>query len=202
MLVKEKFYNYFLKKKYITIFLSIFLYFFSSSLSYSSFQKDLTNKYKTINTLSFNFTQKVGDKIETGNCYIKYSLLMNCEYPKKKKFIIVDGKKFAIVKKRYKKIYYYPLKKTPLFFLLDKNKILNLVENYKPTSINKDIMEYEVLGKKSSKVKIFFSKKNLNLLGWKTIDAYSNEVNFIIKNLKINLLIEKSAFKIPTEDEL
>jgi len=202
MLVKEKFYNYFLKKKYITIFLSIFLYFFSSSLSYSSFQKDLTNKYKTINTLSFNFTQKVGDKIETGNCYIKYSLLMNCEYPKKKKFIIVDGKKFAIVKKRYKKIYYYPLKKTPLFFLLDKNKILNLVENYKPTSINKDIMEYEVLGKKSSKVKIFFSKKNLNLLGWKTIDAYSNEVNFIIKNLKINLLIEKSAFKIPKEEDL
>ena len=98
MLVKEKFYNYFLKKKYITIFLSLFLYFFSSSLSYSSFQKDLTNKYKTINTLSFNFTQKVGDKIETGNCFIKYSLLMNCEYPKKKKFIIVDGKKFAIVK--------------------------------------------------------------------------------------------------------
>ncbi len=202
MWVKEKFCSFFLKKKTISTFLSFFLYFLSTSLSYSDFQEDLTNKYKTINTLTFDFTQKVGDKIETGNCYIQYSLLMNCEYPKKKKFIIVDGKKFAIVKKRYKKIYYYPLKKTPLFFLLDKNKILNLVENYKPTSINKDIMEYEVLGKKSSKVKIFFSKKNLNLLGWKTIDAYSNEVNFIIKNLKINLLIEKSAFKIPKEDEL
>ena len=202
MLVKEKFYNYFLKKKYITIFLSIFLYFFSSGLSYSSFQEDLANKYKTINTLSFNFTQTVGDKIETGNCYIKYSLLMNCEYPKKKKFIIVDGKKFAIVKKRYKKIYFYPLKKTPLFFLLDKGKILNLVENYKPINVEKDIMEYEVLGKKSSKVKIFFSKKSLDLLGWKTIDAYSNEVNFIIEDLKINLLIEENTFKIPKEEDL
>ena len=121
---------------------------------------------------------------------------------KKKKFIIVDGKKFAIVKKRYKKIYYYPLKKTPLYFLLDKEKILNLVKNYKPFSINKDVIEYEVEGKKSSKLKIFFSRKNLDLLGWKTIDAYSNQVNFIIKDLKINLLIEKSNFKIPKEEDL
>jgi len=94
------------------------------------------------------------------------------------------------------------LKKTPLFFLLDKGKILDLVQNYEPINIGKDIMEYEVLGKKSSKVKIFFSKKNLDLLGWKTIDAYSNEVNFIIKDLKINLLIEKNTFKIPKEEDL
>jgi outer membrane lipoprotein-sorting protein len=201
MLVKEKFYRLFLKIKKI-IFLSFFLFFFSINLSYSGVQEELTNKYKSINTLTFNFTQKVGDKIETGNCYIQYSLLMSCEYPKKKKFIIVDGKKFAIVKKRYKKIYYYPLKKTPLYFLLDKEKILNLVKNYKPFSVNKDVIEYEVKGKKSSKLKIFFSRKNLDLLGWKTIDAYSNQVNFIIEDLKINLLIEENTFKIPKEEDL
>ena len=65
-------------------FSSFFLFFFSINLSYSDIQEDLTNKYKSINTLTFNFTQKVGDKIETGNCYIRYSLLMSCEYPKKK----------------------------------------------------------------------------------------------------------------------
>ena len=86
--------------------------------------------------------------------------------------------------------------------MLDKEKILNLVKNYKPFSINKDVIEYEVEGKKSSKLKIFFSRKNLDLLGWKTIDAYSNQVNFIIKDLKINLLIEKSNFKIPKEEDL
>ena len=201
MLVKEKFYRLFLKIKKI-IFLSFFLFFFSINLSYSGVQEELKNKYKSINTLTFNFTQKVGDKIETGNCYIQYSLLMSCEYPKKKKFIIVDGKKFANIKKRYKKIYYYPLKKTPLYFLLDKEKILNLVKNYKPFSVNKDVIEYEVKGKKSSKLKIFFSRKNLDLLGWKTIDAYSNQVNFIIEDLKINLLIEENTFKIPKEEDL
>ena len=60
---------------------------------------------------------------------------MKCEYPKKKKSVIANGKKFAIIKKRYKKIYYYPLNKTPLFYLLNKENILNVIENYKPISI-------------------------------------------------------------------
>ena len=54
---------------------------------------------------------------------------MKCEYPKKKKFIISNGKRFAIIKKRYKKIYQYPLKKTPLFYLLDKKNILEIIKN-------------------------------------------------------------------------
>ena len=78
-------------------------------INYLLFQKQLINRYKQINTLSFDFTQKIGDKIEIGNCYIKYPLLMKCEYPKKKKLIIANGRTLAIVKNRYKKIYQYPL---------------------------------------------------------------------------------------------
>ena len=55
---------------------------------------------------------------------------MRCDYPKTKKSIIVNGKKFAIVKRRYKKIYHYPLKKTPLFYLLKKESIIKLIKNY------------------------------------------------------------------------
>ena len=85
--------------------LIIFFLFFLTENSKANFKEELLNKYKLINTLSFNFTQKIGDKIEFGNCYIKYPLLMKCEYPKKKKIIITNGKKLAIIKKRYKKIY-------------------------------------------------------------------------------------------------
>ena len=53
-------------------------------------------------------TQKIGDKVEFGSCYIKYPLFMKCDYPKKKKSIIANGKKFVIIKRRYKKIYHYP----------------------------------------------------------------------------------------------
>ena len=127
---------------------------------------------------------------------------MKCEYPKKKKSIITNGKKFAIVKRRYKKIYYYPLKKTPLFYLLNKENILNIIQNYEPILINSNIIEYELTDDNSNKMNIFFDKNSLNLSGWKTIDAYSNEVSFLIKNIETNILIKNEIFKIPSEEDL
>ena len=53
-----------------------------------------------------------------------------------------------------------------------------------------------------NKIKIFFDKKSTELLGWKTIDAYSNEVSFLIRNIKKNILIENSFFQIPNEEDL
>ena len=155
-----------------------------------------------IKTLSFDFSQKIGDKEELGNCYIKYPLLMKCEYPKKKKSIIANGKKLAIVKKRYKKIYYYPLKKTPLFYLLNKENILSIIENHKPTLINSDVIVYKLIDNKSNVLNVFFDKNSLELSGWKTKDAYSNEVSFLITNVIKNIKIENKFFKIPREEDL
>ena len=152
--------------------------------------------------MSFDFIQRIGDKVESGNCHIKYPLLMKCEYPKKKKIIIVNGKKFAIIKKRYKKIYYYPLKKTPLLYLLNKENILNLIQNYKPILVDKEYIEYELIDNNFNTLNIFFDKNSLELSGWKTIDAYSNEVDFLIKNIEINVFIKKNFFVIPKEEDL
>jgi len=165
-------------------------------------REKLINKYSETNTLSFNFTQKIGDKVEIGNCYIKYPFLMKCDYPKKKKSIISNGKKLAVIKKRYKKIYYYPLKKTILFHILNKKNILSIIQNYEPSNINEGIIEYELTDTNSNKINIFFNKNSLNLSGWKTIDTYSNEVSFIIKNIKTNISVEDSIFKIPKEEDL
>tara|TARA_B100001013_G_scaffold47932_1_gene25150 strand:+ start:84 stop:692 length:609 start_codon:yes stop_codon:yes gene_type:complete len=202
MWAKGKFYRFGLIKKLNIIFFTFFFYLFFINSSQANFQEKLINKYKTIDTLSFDFTQKIGDKVEFGNCYIKYPLLMKCEYPKKKKSIITNGKKFAIVKRRYKKIYYYPLKKTPLFYLLNKENILNVIQNYEPTLINSNIIEYELTDNNLSKVNIFFDKNSLEFLGWKTMDAYSNEVNFLIRNIETNIPIKNEIFKIPREEDL
>ena len=191
-----------MKKKFNFSLLVIFFYLFFINYSQANFQEKFINKYKAINTLYFDFTQKIGEKVEFGNCYIKYPLLMKCEYPKKKKSIIANGKKFVIIKKRYKKIYYYPLKKTPLFYLLQKENILNLIKNSNPSSIDQNIIEYELIENNSSKLKIFFDKNSLEISGWKTIDAYSNEVSFLIRNIKKNILIKNEIFKIPREEDL
>tara|TARA_B100000029_G_scaffold510865_1_gene603429 strand:+ start:1255 stop:1863 length:609 start_codon:yes stop_codon:yes gene_type:complete len=202
MLVKGKFCRPILLKKLNIIFLSFFLFFSLINFSKANIEEKLLNKYKSINTLHFDFIQKIGEKVDFGNCYIKYPLLMKCEYPKKKKSIIANGKKFAIVKRRYKKIYYYPLKKTPLFYLLKKENILEVIQNYKPKTITSNTIEYELLDNNINKVNIFFDKNSLIISGWKTTDAYSNEVSFLIKNSKINITIDNKIFKIPREEDL
>ena len=105
-------------------------------------------------------------------------------------------------KKKYKKIYYYPIKTTPLFTILKKEKILNLIRNNKPTKIDSNIIEFEFIDKKKNKLKILFDKNSLEFKGWETKDAYSNNVSFIINNLKINNQIVDDFFKIPDEKDL
>ena len=128
---------------------------------------------------------------------------MKCNYQNlKQKTIISNGKTVAIIKKKYKKIYYYPIKATPLFFILKKEKIINLIKTTQPTEINTNFIEFEFIDKKKNKIKIFFDKDSLELKGWKTKDAYSNIVSFIISNLKINNQIVDDFFKIPQEKDL
>ena len=191
-----------MKRKINLTLFTIFFYLLFLNNSQANIQEKLLNKYKTVNTLSFDFTQKIGDKIEFGNCLIKYPLLMKCEYPKKKKSIITNGKKFAIIKRRYKKIYYYPLKKTPLFYILNKENILNVIKNYEPFFVDSNFIEYELTDASSGKINIFFNKNSLELSGWKTTDAYSNEVNFLLRNIETNISINNEFFKIPKEEDL
>ena len=128
---------------------------------------------------------------------------MKCNYKNlKQKTVISNGKSVAIIKRKYKKIYRYPIKTTPLFVILQKEKILNIIRNSNPTKVNSNIIEYEIIDKKNNKLKIFFDKTNFNLKGWETKDAYSNDVSFIISNLEINKIIEDKVFKIPIEEDL
>ena len=190
-------------KKIFFLFKILFIYLFSIGVSSADLQKNLINKLTATKTLSFTFKQKIAEKEEVGNCFIKYPLLMKCNYQNlKQKSIISNGKTVAIIKKKYKKIYYYPIQLTPLFTILKKEKILNLIRNNKPTKIDSNIIEFELINKKSNKLKIFFDKNSLEFKGWETKDAYSNNVSFIISNLKTNKIIEDGFFKIPKEKEL
>jgi len=190
-------------KKKIFLFYILFTYLFSVIDAFADLQKNIINKLTSTKTLSFNFKQKIAEKEEVGNCFIKYPLLMKCNYQNlKKKTLISNGKTVAIIKKKYKKIYYYPIKATPLFTILNKEKILNLIKNNKPTKISLNTVEFEFIDKKSNRLKILFDKNTLELKGWETKDAYSNSVSFLISNLKTNNQIVDDFFKIPKEEDL
>jgi len=192
-----------LSKRIIFLFQFFFVYLFFVNSSFADLQKDLINKITATKTLSFKFKQQIGNEEEVGNCFIKYPLLMKCDYKNlKQKSIISNGKSVAIIKKKYKKVYLYPIKNTPLFIILKKEKILNLIRNNKPTKINSKIIEFSFTEKNSDKLKIYFDKNSLEFKGWKTKDAYSNNVNFVISNLKTNNVIEDEFFKIPRVEDL
>ena len=190
-------------KKLFFLFNIFFIYLFLVSIAFADLQKNLINKLTATQTLSFNFKQKIADKEEIGNCFIKYPLLMKCNYQNlKQKTIISNGKKVAVIKKKYKKIYSYPIKSTPLFFILKKDKIINLVRKTQPIEVNSSLIKFEFIDKKTNKVKIFFDKNSLVFKGWETKDTYSNNVSFIIDNLKTNNQIMDDFFKIPKEEDL
>jgi len=203
MWVKEKYCNKGLIKKIYFKLIIIYFCFFLNSISYANFQEDLFQKLKETKTLSFDFIQKIAEKEEIGNCFIKYPLLLKCNYENlKKKSIISNGKTLAVIKKKYKKIYYYPVEKTPLFLILRKDKILNLIKKYQPTTIDSNTVVYEFIEKNSNKIKIYFDKNSLEFKGWETKDAYSNIVKFSIINTRTNISITEDFFNIPKEKDL
>ena len=192
-----------MKNKLFFLFKIFFLFLLSINIVLADIQKNLINKLTATQTLTFDFSQKIADKQEIGNCFIKYPLLMKCNYKNSKgKTIISNGKTVAIIKKKYKKIYLYPIKSTPLSFILEKEKIISLIRKSNPSHLNSNLIEFIFVDKKKSKVKMFFDKNSLELKGWETNDAYSNKVNFEISNLIINNQIVDDFFKIPQEKDL
>ena len=195
MLEKEKYYRLNLFKK--VFFFLIVLAFFSQK-SFSSSKEKIINNFIKINNIFFEFQQRIADKIEVGTCYIKYPKLIYCLYDNKdKKEMVSNGKALVIKNNRYNKTYIYPLKTTPLEYILDKEFILNAIKNLDPKiNIDKTI-EFSITNK-SNLVSIFFDSKTYNLSGWKTIDIYQNAVIFQINNLEKNVNIDEDQFKLPS----
>ena len=181
----------------------IFFYFFLINFAHPNIKEKIINKLEETKTLSFNFIQKIAEKEERGNCYIKYPLLMKCNYQNaKQKILISNGNTVAIIKKKYKKIYYYPIRATPLFTILDKEKILNLIKHNNPQNNRPGVITFEFFDKKLNKLKIFFDKNSLEFKGWETKDTYSNDVIFTIIDLKTNKVMKNQFFTIPKEEDL
>ena len=190
-------------KKIFFLLKIFFLFLLSTNIILADLQKNLINKLTATQTLTFDFKQKIADKEEIGNCFVKYPLLMKCNYKNSKgKTIISNGKTVAIIKKKYKKIYLYPIKSTPLSFILEKEKIIDLIRKSNPSELNSDLIGFIFSDKKTNEVKMLFDKNSLELKGWETSDAYSNKVNFEINNLVINNQIVDDFFKIPREEDL
>jgi outer membrane lipoprotein-sorting protein len=167
---------------------------------YSSTKEEIISKMKITNNLSFNFIQTIGDKSESGECIIKYPKKIWCEYNNSIKKIIVSNGKSLVIKTANKGSYYrYPLNKTPLIFLLDKEYLIKKVNFLEPREIDNKYLNFTFV-ENNNEINIFFDKKSLTLVGWQTEDVYQNLTITFISSVKINYKIDNKIFILPRND--
>ena len=180
-------------KKILIIF---FLFCLTVPLNASVKDQIISNLKKTEN-LTFNFKQTIDEKTEEGNCVIKYPKKIYCSYNNLNKKIMVSNGKSLVIKNKINNQYYiYPLKRTPLELILDKNYLINEIKNLKARNIEDKFINF-TLENNDNKINIFFDIITLNLIGWQTEDIYQNLVITYISKIKLNQKIDKNIFNLP-----
>ena len=183
--------------------LRILIFFFILNFftyAHSSTKDQIILKLKQTNNLTFKFVQTIEEKSESGNCIIKYPKKIYCEYDNLNKKIIVSNGKSLVIKNRNSGTYYlYPLEKTPLNFLLDKNYLLNKIKILKPRDIDNKYLNFRLSENKDG-INIFFDKETFNLIGWQTEDIYQNLIITFISSVKINQNIDEQIFILPKKN--
>ena len=149
------------------------------------------------NNLSFNFIQTIGNKNENGKCIIRYPKKIWCEYDNSDKKIIVSNGKSLVIKTANTGSYYrYPLNKTPLEFLLDREYLISKMNTLEPREINNKYINFTIF-ENNNEINIFFDMKSLFLVGWQTEDIYQNLAITFISSIKINQEINDKIFTLP-----
>ncbi len=182
-----------MKKYYLILFL--ILIFTESS---ASSNENIIQNLKSINNLSFNFEQNVNGKIEKGSCTIQYPNKIYCKYNSTKKKILVSNGKSLVIKTK-KSYQIYPLHKTPLIYILNKNFLINKIKNSNERILDDQFINYN-FSENDNEINIFFSKKNNFLVGWQLMDVYQNLSITFISILKINQKLDKSLFYLPSQN--
>ena len=154
----------------------------------------IINKLKNTLNLNFDFEQNINGKIEFGNCTIQYPKKMFCDYDKRNKVIVSNGKSLVI--KSTSSYYRYPLDKTPLYFILDKNFLLKKIYELDEEIINNSLVKFTIKENNQS-IEIFFDVDNYNLIGWQTKDIYQNTAVTLLYSVKSNQIVEQKIFKTP-----
>tara|TARA_B100001175_G_scaffold265636_1_gene236017 strand:- start:9 stop:551 length:543 start_codon:yes stop_codon:yes gene_type:complete len=179
-------------KKYLLLF---FFVIFITNTSANNKDKIIENLKNTKN-LNFKFEQNINGKIENGICTIEYPKKLYCDYFKNK--IMVSNGKSLVIKTK-SGYYRYPLKKTPLNLILDKNFLINKIYSLNEKIINNSYIHYKIL-EKDNEINIFFDNDTFDLIGWQTKDVYQNLNIIFFSSIKKNQIIAKNLFKLPLQN--
>ena len=179
--------------------LRLFIIFFSFLIlnaNANNKEKIVTNLENTSN-LSFKFEQNINGEIENGYCIIEYPKKIHCSYKKNNEVLVSNGKSLVI--KTLSSYYRYPIEKTPLNLILDKNFLIDKIYKLNEKIVDQSYINYTIT-EKDNEINIFFDLKTFNLIGWQTKDVYQNTAVTLLYSILVNQEIKKQLFKLPTQN--
>ena len=182
-----------MKKNLLIIFLILL-----TNKTTAEIKENIIQNLINTNNISFNFEQNINGNIENGNCIIQYPKKIYCNYHLSNKKILVSNGKSLAIKTRVS-YYLYPIEKTPLNLILDKNYLINKIRNLEGRIIEDKFINYTFV-EKGNEINIFFNKINFDLIGWQTLDIYQNLSITYLSSIIKNQDLDKNIFVLPKQN--
>ena len=179
-------------------FFLIKIFFFLTLNAHADVKKKIIQNLKNTKNLDFKFEQNVNGKIENGNCTIEYPKKIFCEYPRSNNKILVSNGKSLVIK-TISSYYRYPLEKTPLNVILDKNILINKIKSLKERTIDNNLINFTIF-ENNNEISIFFDKQTYDLIGWQNTDMYQNFNITFLSSIRKNRVLSKNLFNLPTQN--
>ena len=170
------------------VLLSLFLISYSNA---SESQDELIiraeKSIKKITTLQAEFTQISSDgSFAIGKLYFRRPFQMRLEYNVEQPFNLITTRNLLIVDEpENKQITNYPLSETPLAFLLEEDFSLTANEFLTQSMIHNGLAEISLrkeTGDRAGELILLFEPNQMNLRGWKIIDAMGVKTKVTLQN--------------------
>ncbi len=182
-----------MKKYFILFFIIIF-----ADKGVASTKNNIIKNLENIQNLTFNFEQNINGKVENGYCQLEYPKKIFCEYNLRNKKILVSNGRSLVIKTN-NSFYIYPLEKTPLNLILDKQFLLNKIKQLKERNIDNKYLNFTFL-EEENEINIFFDNNNYDLIGWQTLDIYQNLSITYLNSIRKNQKLKKNLFILPSQN--
>ena len=179
-------------------FFSIITFFVLTFNVNAEINSKIIQNLKNTKNLNFKFEQNINGKIENGNCTIEYPKKIFCKYAKSNNKILVSNGKSLVIK-TITSYYRYPLDKTPLNIILNKDFLIKKINSLKGRIIDNKLINFTLV-ENDNEISIFFDKETYDLIGWQNKDIYQNFNITFISSIKKNRVLSKNLFKIPSQN--
>ena len=176
----------------------IIIFFILNFNSNAEIKEKIIQNLKNTKNLDFKFEQNINGKIENGNCAIEYPKKIFCEYARSNNKILVSNGKSLVIKTRTS-YYRYPLEKTALNLILDKNFLIDKIYDLKERIVDDNLVNFTIL-EKENVINIFFDNETFDLVGWQNKDLYQNFNITFLSSIRKNRALPKNLFKIPSQN--